>query len=59
MTESGVESGIEQDVLKPSIKEFTNFSKFIKTLEDKNLSFALVGIPFIVIHQFSMYSNNF
>lgn len=49
MKESEVESDFEQDIFKPKIDEFANFSKFIKSLEDQNLSFALVS-DFMLFH---------
>lgn len=43
MKESEVPSDFIQDVLRPSAKNFANFSTFIKYLEASELSFALVG----------------
>lgn len=40
MIESKVESDFGQDVFWPTISEFVNFSKYVKTLEEGDLSFA-------------------
>lgn len=38
----------EQDVvLRPSMPEFVNFGKYIKTVEDRNLSIVLVSSEFL------------
>lgn len=41
MNESQIE-GVAQNAYKPSTTEFANFAKYIRTLEEKNISFALV-----------------
>lgn len=43
MKESEVQSSFEQDVLQPIECDFANFAKYIKTLEAKGVSFALVS----------------
>lgn len=44
MPESEVKSAFEQDVFRPSMCEFVNFSKYITILEEGDLSFALVSL---------------
>lgn len=57
MKESEIKSTVDHDVLRPSIEEFANFGFFIKTLEKKNISFALVR-NFILVYFDLLFFNH-
>lgn len=47
LAESKIESECsEGNISSPNIEEFANFAKFVNTLENKNINFALVSKTF-------------
>lgn len=40
--ESEVDSDVHQDIFRPTSQEFANFAHFVKNLEKRGQSFALV-----------------
>lgn len=58
--ESNVQCTIETPIFNPRIDEFSNFSAYIQSLEEKKISFALVSVilMFIVRLKYTVYSEN-
>lgn len=48
MKESDVDADIKHETLRPTISEFANFANFVKNLERKGITFALVSNLFFL-----------
>ena len=49
MKESDVDADIKHETLRPTISEFANFANFVKNLERKGITFALVSNLFFYL----------